>query len=147
MKAMELAPPMVDNPEHQNVKPIVLVLAPTREVACQIQEVAKQFGEKSRLKKTCAYNGAPKGSQLHNIKNGAKIVIATPRKLINFLKPSKISLNRTTYLVLDKADQMLDMGFESQTREIVEQIRPDLQVLMWSTTWPREVQQLANNFL
>ena len=127
--------------------PIVLVLAPTRELACQIQEVADQFGKASRLKNTCVYGGAPKGQQLRDIENGAEIVIATPGRLIDFLEANKISLRRTTYLVLDEADRMLDMGFEPQIRKIIEQIRPDRQVLMWSATWPREVQQLANDFL
>ena len=76
---------------------------------------------------------------------GAEIVIATPGRLIYFLE--KMNLRRTTYLVLDEADRMLDMGFEPQIRKIIEQIRPDRQVLMWSATWPREVQQLANDFI
>merc|ERR1719480_502903 len=127
--------------------PIVLVLAPTRELAQQIQEVADQFGKASRLKNTCVFGGAPKGPQLRDIDNGAEIVIATPGRLIDFLEVGKMNLHRTTYLVLDEADRMLDMGFEPQIRKIIEQIRPDRQVLMWSATWPREVQQLANDFL
>merc|ERR1711887_423630 len=59
----------------------------------------------------------------------------------------KINLRRCTYLVLDEADRMLDMGFEPQIRKIFEQIRPDRQVLMWSATWPKEVKQLAHDFL
>ena len=74
-------------------------------------------------------------------------MIATPGRLIDFLEVGKMNLQRTTYLVLDEADRMLDMGFEPQIRKIIEQIRPDRQVLMWSATWPREVQQLANDFL
>merc|ERR1719266_350663 len=127
--------------------PIVLVLAPTRELACQIQEVADQFGKASRLKNTCVYGGAPKGQQLRDIENGAEIVIATPGRLIDFLEANKISLRRTTYLVLDEADRMLDMGFEPQIRKIISQIRPDRQVLMWSATWPKEVRKLAEDFL
>merc|ERR1712093_864203 len=57
------------------------------------------------------------------------------------------NLKRVTYLVLDEADRMLDMGFEPQLRKIVSQIRPDRQTLMWSATWPREVRNMANDFL
>ena len=73
------------------------------------------------------------------MENGCEIVIATPGRLIDFLEMGKTNLRRTTYLVLDEADRMLDMGFEPQIRKIIEQIRPDRQVLMWSATWPKEV--------
>ena len=108
--------------------PIVLVLAPTRELAQQIQEVANEFGRTSRIKNTCVFGGAPKGPQLRDLERGCEIVIATPGRLIDFLEMNKTNLRRTTYLVLDEADRMLDMGFEPQIRKIVEQIRPDRQV-------------------
>lgn len=127
--------------------PIVLVLAPTRELAQQIQEVAQEFGRTSRIKNTCVFGGAPKGPQLRDLEHGCEIVIATPGRLIDFLEMGKTNLRRCTYLCLDEADRMLDMGFEPQIRKIVEQIRPDRQVLMWSATWPKEVRKLAEDFL
>ncbi|KAF3846897.1 hypothetical protein F7725_003975, partial [Dissostichus mawsoni] len=122
--------------------PICLVLAPTRELAQQVQQVAAEYGRASRLKSTCIYGGAPKGPQIR-----VEICIATPGRFIDFLESGKTNLRRCTYLVLDEADRMLDMGFEPQIRKIVDQIRPDRQTLMWSATWPKEVRQLAEDFL
>ncbi|KAM4583774.1 putative ATP-dependent RNA helicase DDX5 [Odontesthes bonariensis] len=127
--------------------PICLVLAPTRELAQQVQQVAAEYGRASRLKTTCIYGGAPKGPQIRDLERGVEICIATPGRLIDFLECGKTNLRRCTYLVLDEADRMLDMGFEPQIRKIVEQIRPDRQTLMWSATWPKEVRQLAEDFL
>eukprot|EP01088_Endostelium_zonatum_P000805 TRINITY_DN1105_c0_g1_i1.p1 TRINITY_DN1105_c0_g1~~TRINITY_DN1105_c0_g1_i1.p1 ORF type:complete len:589 (+),score=160.16 TRINITY_DN1105_c0_g1_i1:196-1962(+) len=127
--------------------PIVLVLAPTRELAVQIQQVAQKFGSSSRIRNTCVYGGAPKHPQSRELQRGVEICIATPGRLIDMLENRKTNLRRVTYLVLDEADRMLDMGFEPQIRKIISQIRPDRQTLMWSATWPREVQALANEFL
>uniref|UniRef100_A0A3B4BPS2 RNA helicase n=1 Tax=Pygocentrus nattereri TaxID=42514 RepID=A0A3B4BPS2_PYGNA len=127
--------------------PICLVLAPTRELAQQVQQVAAEYGRASRLKSTCIYGGAPKGPQIRDLERGVEICIATPGRLIDFLEAGKTNLRRCTYLVLDEADRMLDMGFEPQIRKIVDQIRPDRQTLMWSATWPKEVRQLAEDFL
>ncbi|XP_056460881.1 probable ATP-dependent RNA helicase DDX17 isoform X1 [Gadus chalcogrammus] len=127
--------------------PICLVLAPTRELAQQVQTVAAVYGKTSRLKSTCVYGGAPKGPQIRDLERGVEICIATPGRLIDFLESGKTNLGRCTYLVLDEADRMLDMGFEPQIRKIVDQIRPDRQTLMWSATWPKEVRQLAEDFL
>uniref|UniRef100_A0AAQ5ZLU5 RNA helicase n=1 Tax=Amphiprion ocellaris TaxID=80972 RepID=A0AAQ5ZLU5_AMPOC len=127
--------------------PICLVLAPTRELAQQVQQVAYDYGKSSRIKSTCVYGGAPKGPQIRDLERGVEICIATPGRLIDFLEAGKTNLRRCTYLVLDEADRMLDMGFEPQIRKIVEQIRPDRQTLMWSATWPKEVRQLAEDFL
>lgn len=127
--------------------PIVLVLVPTRELAQQVQEVANDFGHASRIRNVCVYGGAPKGPQIRDLERGAEICIATPGRLIDFLEAGKTNLRRCTYLVLDEADRMLDMGFEPQIRKIVEQIRPDRQTLMWSATWPKDVRKLAEDFL
>lgn len=127
--------------------PVALILAPTRELAQQIQQVAEDFGHSSGIRNTCLYGGAPKSVQIRDLEGGVEIVIATPGRLLDLLESGKTNLKRCTYLVLDEADRMLDMGFEPQIRKIIEQIRPDRQTLMWSATWPKEVKNLAEDFL
>jgi len=127
--------------------PIALVLVPTRELAQQVQQICSEFGQSSSIRNCCVYGGAPKGPQIRDLERGAEVCIATPGRLIDFLEAGKTNLRRCTYLVLDEADRMLDMGFEPQIRKIVEQVRPDRQTLMWSATWPKEVRQLAEEFL
>jgi ATP-dependent RNA helicase DDX5/DBP2 len=127
--------------------PIVLVLAPTRELAVQIREECVKFGQTSRIKNTCLYGGTPRGPQIRDLARGVEICIATPGRLIDMLESGKTNLRRVTYLVLDEADRMLDMGFEPQIRKIVNQIRPDRQTLMWSATWPKTVERLAQSYL
>ncbi|PNF14191.1 ATP-dependent RNA helicase p62 [Cryptotermes secundus] len=139
----------INNQEHlsRGDGPIALVLAPTRELAQQIQTIAKIFGSSSYIRNTCVFGGAPKGPQARDLERGVEICIATPGRLIDFLERGTTNLKRCTYLVLDEADRMLDMGFEPQIRRIIEQIRPDRQTLMWSATWPKEVRSLAEEFL
>ncbi|KAA8540773.1 hypothetical protein F0562_024308 [Nyssa sinensis] len=135
-------PPLV-----QGEGPIVLVLAPTRELAVQIREEDVKFGSHGNIRSTCIYGGAPKGPQIRDLQRGVEIVIATPGRLIDMLEAQHTNLKRVTYLVLDEADRMLDMGFEPQIKTIVSQIRPDRQTLYWSATWPKEVEALAWQFL
>ena len=125
--------------------PIALVLAPTRELAVQIQQECKKFSTSSNLRVVCCYGGVPKGQQARELHWGAEICIATPGRLIDFLESGTTNLKRVTYLVLDEADRMLDMGFEPSMRKIVSQIRPDRQTLYWSATWPKEVQALSRD--
>ncbi|ESR39766.1 DEAD-box ATP-dependent RNA helicase 20 [Citrus sinensis] len=118
--------------------PIVLVLAPTRELAVQIQQESTKFGASSKIKSTCIYGGVPKGPQVRDLQKG---------RLIDMLESHNTNLRRVTYLVLDEADRMLDMGFEPQIKKILSQIRPDRQTLYWSATWPKEVEHLARQYL
>jgi ATP-dependent RNA helicase DDX5/DBP2 len=127
--------------------PVALVLAPTRELAMQIHLEAQKFGKYAQIRSTCIYGGASKGPQTRELNAGVEICIATPGRLLDMLNENRTNLRRVTYLVMDEADRMLDMGFEPQIRKIVEQIRPDRQTLMWSATWPKEVQSLARDFL
>ena len=126
--------------------PIVLVLAPTRELANQIMTECGKFGHSSRIKYTCVYGGVPKGDQARQLRDGVEICIATPGRLIDFMESGTTNLRRCTYLVFDEADRMLDMGFEPQLRSIVGQIRPDRQTLMWTATWPKGVETIARDF-
>ncbi|KAG1326085.1 DEAD-box ATP-dependent RNA helicase 46 [Cocos nucifera] len=129
------------------VGPTVLVLAPTRELASQIQEEAIKFGHSSSVSCTCLYGGAPKGPQLREIERGADIIVATPGRLNDILEMKKINFCQVSFLVLDEADRMLDMGFEPQIRKIVNEIPPHRQTLMYTATWPKEVRKIAGDLL
>lgn len=127
--------------------PIALVLVTTRELAQQVEKVARHFCSKVGLKCACLYGGSPKMPQLRDLERYPEIVIATPGRLLDFLQTQDTNLRRCTYLVVDEADRMLDMGFEPSLRRIASQVRPDRQTLMWSATWPKQVRSLAGEFL
>merc|ERR1712117_935254 len=130
--------------------PKALIVAPTRELAQQTEAVFKKVQRKlgqPRLQSACLFGGASRGVQLKNIRYGVDIVIATPGRLLDLIESNCTSLERCSYVVLDEADRMLDMGFEPQIRKILGQIRPDRQMCMWSATWPKEVKRLAEDFL
>jgi ATP-dependent RNA helicase DDX5/DBP2 len=125
--------------------PIVLVLAPTRELAVQIDKECQKFCASSNIRTVCLYGGTPKGPQMRDLRDGREIVIATPGRLIDLMECQALNLKRVTYMCLDEADRMLDMGFEDQVRKICGQIRPDRQTLLWSATWPKSIQHLARD--
>ncbi|KAK1407762.1 hypothetical protein QVD17_39388 [Tagetes erecta] len=133
-----------NNPQYG---PTVVVLAPTRELATQIQDEAIKFGRSVRISCTCLYGGAPKGPQLKELERGADIVVATPGRLNDILEMKKVDFRQVSLLVLDEADRMLDMGFEPQIRKIVNEIPPRRQTLMYTATWPKEVRKIAGDLL
>ncbi|XP_042403119.1 DEAD-box ATP-dependent RNA helicase 14-like isoform X1 [Zingiber officinale] len=127
--------------------PTMLILAPTRELATQIQDEALKFGRSSRILSTCVYGGAPKGPQLRDLDRGVDIIVATPGRLNDILEMKRVSLRQVSYLVLDEADRMLDMGFEPQIRKIVKEVPHRRQTLMFTATWPKEVRKIAADLL
>jgi ATP-dependent RNA helicase DDX5/DBP2 len=135
--------------------PIALILAPTRELAVQISDEAAKLMKHSwnssqhpkGMHSAVFYGGGRKRDQLmQNSQEGAHIVVATPGRLLDFLGEGKVSLLRVTYLALDEADRMLDMGFAGDVRKISSQVRPERQAMFFSATWSSEVQQLARDF-
>ena len=124
----------------------VLVLAPTRELATQIQEEADKFGRAAGYMSACAYGGAGKREQLRAMES-ASVLVATPGRLNDFLDSGQVDLSSVFYLVMDEADRMLDMGFEPQIRDILKRVPRRRQTLMFSATWPEEVRRLAHDFL
>jgi len=129
--------------------PMALVLAPTRELARQIQLEALRFGRSSGILCCCCTGGESKAEQLEWLKRGCHVIVATPGRLKEFLGQRQVWLGQVNYLVLDEADRMLDMGFEPQIRSIIEECPrgADRQTLLFSATWPKAVRQLAFDFL
>ncbi|WVR08489.1 ATP-dependent RNA helicase ded1 [Kwoniella sp. DSM 27419] len=131
--------------------PTALVLAPTRELVSQIHDEARKFAYRSWARPAVVYGGADIGQQIRALDRGCDILSATPGRLVDLIERGRISLANVKYLVLDEADRMLDMGFEPQIRQIVEgEDMPgvmDRQTLMFSATFPKEIQLLARTFL
>ena len=143
----------VGKPIPPGAGPVGLVIAPTRELAIQIAEETSKFGKSSGITSVCVYGGVPKGQQMGQVMRGVHVIVCTPGRMNDFLTMKSFrtgapptNLNRCTYLVLDEADRMLDMGFEPQIRQILDMMG-EHQTLMFSATWPKEVQQLAREFL
>ncbi|KAL1320012.1 hypothetical protein HN51_064772 [Arachis hypogaea] len=135
----------------RTVYPLALVLSPTRELSMQIHEEARKFAYQTGVKVVVAYGGAPINHQLRDLEKGVDILVATPGRLVDLLERARVSLQMIRYLALDEADRMLDMGFEPQIRKIVEQMDmppPGVrQTMLFSATFPKEIQRLASDFL
>ncbi|KAI8604406.1 P-loop containing nucleoside triphosphate hydrolase protein [Dissophora ornata] len=131
--------------------PTTLILAPTRELASQIWEESRKFAYRSWVRSCVVYGGADIGQQLRQIDRGCDLLTATPGRLVDLIERGRVSLSNIKYLVLDEADRMLDMGFEPQIRRLVE--KEDMpgvnerHTLMFSATFPRDIQHLARDFL
>merc|ERR1719443_1170978 len=127
--------------------PLMLVLAPTRELAVQIDQDAKKFLNHAGVTTALAYGGAPKRDQLYELRSRPMLLTATPGRLNDFLEARAVNLNDICNVCLDEADRMLDMGFEPQIRKILERCPRMRQTYMFTATWPKEVRDLAWDFL
>ncbi|XP_019469124.2 probable ATP-dependent RNA helicase DDX43 [Meleagris gallopavo] len=133
-------------PKDERGGPGMLVLAPTRELALQVEAECLKYTYKG-YKSICIYGGGDRKAQINVVTKGVDIVIATPGRLNDLQMNNFINLKSITYLVLDEADKMLDMGFEPQIMKILIDVRPDRQTVMTSATWPDGVRRLAKSYL
>ncbi|KAE8416152.1 Pre-mRNA-processing ATP-dependent RNA helicase prp5 [Aspergillus pseudocaelatus] len=130
--------------------PVGLIMTPTRELATQIHKDCKPFLKALNLRAVCAYGGAPIKDQIADLKRGAEIIVCTPGRMIDLLAANAgrvTNLRRVTYVVLDEADRMFDMGFEPQVMKILANVRPDKQTVLFSATFPRNMEALARKTL
>ncbi|CAN6905190.1 unnamed protein product [Brassica oleracea] len=135
----------------RTVYPLAVILSPTRELASQIHDEAKKFSYQTGVKVVVAYGGTPINQQLRELERGVDILVATPGRLNDLLERARVSMQMIKFLALDEADRMLDMGFEPQIRKIVEEMdmppRGMRQTMLFSATFPSEIQRLAADFL
>lgn len=156
--------------------PIALIMTPTRELCMQIGKDSKKFSKSLGLSHVCVYGGTGISEQIAELKRGAEIIVCTPGRMIDMLAANNgrvTNLRRVTYVVLDEADRMFDMGFEPQVMtsfliysngkvlmnvnndfimvlqvmRIMENVRPDRQTVLFSATFPRQMEALARRIL
>jgi len=127
--------------------PDAIVLAPTRELATQIEQVAVKFAACVDVRTAIVYGGVPKPPQVKALRAKPQLVVATPGRLMDLMQEGSVNVGNTSFLVLDEADRMLDMGFEPQMEAIMKNIPAERQTLLFSATWPKSVKKLASKYL
>jgi len=130
--------------------PIAMIMAPTRELVTQIHKDLRKVAKRTHIRSVPVYGGTVVSGQISELKRGVEVIICTPGRMIEILCANKgrvTNLKRVTYLVLDEADRMFDEGFEQQILKIVNNIRPDRQTVMFSATFPRQVEIAARRIL
>jgi len=130
--------------------PIAIILTPTRELCLQIGKECRKFVKAIGARAVCVYGGTGISEQIAELKRGAEIIVCTPGRMIDMLAANSgkvTNLKRITYIVLDEADRMFDMGFEPQVMRVLDNCRPDRQTLMFSATFPRQMEGLARRIL
>lgn len=131
----------------KSVQPMILVLAPTRELATQIQVECSKFASSSKVRSLAVFGGAAKNQQAKGLKEDPHILVATPGRLQDFMNSKEVCLQAVKLLVLDEADRMLDMGFEPEIAKILTEVPADKQTLLFTATWPKAVKKIASKYL
>ncbi|MFE2214940.1 DEAD/DEAH box helicase [Streptomyces canus] len=128
-------------------QPLALILVPTRELAQQVTEALAPYADALRLRMAAVVGGMSIGRQTAALREGAEVVVATPGRLHDLVERKACRLGRVRITVLDEADQMCDMGFLPQVTEVLDQVRPDGQRMLFSATLDRDVDQLVSRYL
>ena len=142
-----LAPQASTSPSPARHPTRALILTPTRELAAQIEESARNYGKYLPLRTTVVYGGVDIKPQMKALHGGVEILVATPGRLLDHLHQKSVNLSRVEILVLDEADRMLDMGFIPDIKRILSVLPSQRQNLLFSATFPDEVRRLARELL
>ncbi|XP_063963214.1 probable ATP-dependent RNA helicase DDX4 isoform X6 [Lytechinus pictus] len=132
-------------------EPLALIVSPTRELASQIQSEARKFCRNTSLRPVVIYGGTSVAHQTREVQNGCSILVATPGRMHDFIGRGHIGLGKLKYLILDEADRMVDMGFGPEIQKLIDHPhmppKGERQTLMFSATFPPEIQEKAGMYL
>lgn len=127
--------------------PRALILSPTRELAMQIADNCRKYARFGSIKVMAVFGGTPIRRQIHNLKHGTDLLVATPGRLLDLVRSNALSLEKIEYFVLDEADQMMDLGFIHDMRKLAQILPKQRQTLFFSATMPKTIADLAASFL
>src|SRR5690349_21362313 len=145
-KTAAFALPILHNFKHQKL-PQALVLAPTRELALQVADSMNEYGKHLHVRVLAVYGGQPYGPQINQLKRGVDIVVGTPGRLNDLLERKVLQLSEVKTVVLDEADEMLNMGFIEDVEKILGMTPPERQTALFSATMPPRIRSLADRFM
>jgi ATP-dependent RNA helicase RhlE len=139
--------PLLEKLGRSERRPRALILAPTRELAAQIDEALGVLSRHSRIARVAIFGGVAENPQIDKLRRGVDIIVATPGRLLDLMGSGYVDLRSVRYVVLDEADRMLDMGFLPQIRRVMNAVPKDRQTLLFSATLSREIEQITREFL
>ncbi|HZJ76485.1 MAG TPA: DEAD/DEAH box helicase [Oscillospiraceae bacterium] len=146
-KTLAFVLPVLENIKQHKKNVQALILVPTRELAIQITEETKKLAKAKNINVLVVYGGQNINRQIHKLKGRIHIVIATPGRLLDHLRRGTIYLKDVSTLILDEADQMLDMGFLKEVEDIIKKVPPTRQMMLYSATIPKEIRELTNKHM
>ena len=146
-KTLAFVLPILEKIKHHKKNIQALILVPTRELAIQIAGETKKFAKPRNINVLVVYGGQDINKQIHKLKGRIHIVIATPGRLLDHLRRGTIYFKDVSTLILDEADQMLDMGFLGDVEDIIKRVPPTRQMMLYSATIPKEIRELANKYM
>ena len=140
--------PIIEQIDTDSKQTQAIILSPTRELALQIAKNIQDFSKNRKgLKTVCVYGGSSIDNQMRDLKKGAQIVVGTPGRTVDLIKRRALKLNNIKWVVLDEADEMLNMGFKEDLDKILEATPKEKQTLLFSATFPKEVEAIARNYM
>ncbi|MFX3674896.1 MAG: DEAD/DEAH box helicase [Paenisporosarcina sp.] len=139
--------PLIEKIDPKNSNIQALIIAPTRELAVQVSEEIYKIGQDKRVKILSVYGGQEIGRQIRALKNGPHVIVGTPGRILDHINRRTLKLDNVQTLVLDEADEMLNMGFIEDINTILESVPPERQTLLFSATMPAPIRKIAEKFM
>ncbi|WP_249175334.1 DEAD/DEAH box helicase, partial [Clostridium tyrobutyricum] len=146
-KTLAFGAPMLSKIDHNSNHISTLILTPTRELAIQVNDELSKLVKFSKIRLMPIYGGQPIDRQIRSLKKGIDVVVGTPGRIIDHIRRHTIDLSKIQFLIMDEADEMLDMGFIDDIESIIKNTNPNRQTLLFSATMPNQIKKLASKYM